>query len=121
MTLKSDILTKQPGLFKKGSVSLRFILIPLFLCMLFSVGASALPTANFTGTPLTGIAPLSVTFTDLSTGAGLTNWSWNFGDGNITNLTASANPVHIYLTAGQKTVNLTVTDGSGSNSTLRTS
>jgi PKD repeat protein len=96
------------------------MLIPVLLCLLLPVGVSAAPSANFTGTPLNGTAPLAVTFTDSSTGVNITNWSWNFGDGNVTNLTASANPLHIYTTAGLKNVTLTVTNTSGPNSTLKT-
>src|SRR5262249_52887183 len=44
------------------------------------------PTASFTASPTNGVAPLTVTFTDTSTGA-ITNRFWNFGDGNTTNIT----------------------------------
>ena len=120
MTVRTDDLHIWPGLHGNGSVSWRFVLIPVLLCMLVPIGVSAAPLANFTGSPLTGTAPLAVTFTDLSTSPGITNWSWNFGDGNVTNFTVSTNPLHIYATAGLKSVNLTVTNASGSNSTLRT-
>ena len=78
------------------------------------------PVAAFTGTPLTGVAPLDVTFTDSSTGTSITNRRWDFGDGNISNYAVSTNPVHRYTSAGTYTVNLTVTNASGSNSLLRT-
>lgn len=45
---------------------------------------------------------LTVTFTDLSTGA--TSWFWDFGDGNTSTL---QNPVHTY--AGQNTYTVTLT------------
>jgi len=38
------------------------------------------PTASFTASPTSGTAPLSVQFTDTSTGSP-TAWSWSFGDG----------------------------------------
>jgi PKD repeat protein len=41
------------------------------------------PVADFTATPLTGDAPLSVTFTNLSTNG--TYFTWDFGDGTIVN------------------------------------
>ncbi len=75
--------------------------------------------ANFTGTPLDGDAPLGVTFTDFSTGTGITNRSWNFGDGNVTNFTESTNPYHVYTTPGLYSVNLTVTKAGGQSSLLR--
>jgi PKD repeat protein len=36
-------------------------------------------TAAFTADPTTGVSPLTVNFTDASTGAN--SWTWNFGDG----------------------------------------
>jgi hypothetical protein len=66
--------------------------------------------ASFTASPTNGVAPLSVTFTDTSTGS-ITNRFWNFGDGNTTNFTASTNPTHGYV-AGTYNVTLIVS-GSG--------
>ena len=48
-----------------------------------TVDPPAPPVAAFTGTPLSGDAPLNVAFTDASTGA--TSWSWDFGDGGTSN------------------------------------
>ena len=39
------------------------------------------PIAAFNGDPLSGSAPLGVTFTDASTGSP-TGWAWFFGDEN---------------------------------------
>ncbi len=69
------------------------------------------PVANFTGTPTSGTAPLTVTFLDSSTNSP-TSWSWSFGDG-ITS--ASRNPVHTYTTTGNYKVSLNVTNAGGSN------
>jgi PKD repeat protein len=86
-----------------------------------SVGSPppAAPVAAFTGTPLTGTAPLDVKFTDSSTGTSITNRRWDFGDGNISTYTASTNPSHRYTSTGTYTINLTVTNAGGSNSQLR--
>ena len=119
MTVRSDISKKQSGLLGNRGVTWRLIMIPVLLCVMLPIGANAAPFANFTGTPLNGTTPLGVTFTDLSTGTGITNWSWDFGDGNITNLTVSSNPFHIYTSAGLKSVNLSVTNASGSNAMLK--
>ena len=53
------------------------------------------PVSDFTATPTSGIRPLPVNFTDLSTDA--TGWNWDFGDG--TNSTEQ-NPEHLYLNEG---------------------
>jgi PKD repeat protein len=55
------------------------------------------PAADFTATPQSGDRPLSVQFTDTSSGAP-TAWSWNFGDGS--GGSTSQNPSHSYTTAG---------------------
>ncbi|MBI3872224.1 MAG: PKD domain-containing protein [candidate division Zixibacteria bacterium] len=67
------------------------------------------PTADFSGTPTSGVAPLAVNFTDLSTG-GPTSWSWTFGDGGTS---TAQNPSHNYMAAGTYTVALTATNGCG--------
>ncbi len=71
------------------------------------------PTAEFTGAPLSGTAPLLVNFSDLSTGS-IGSYSWTFGDGGTPS--SAANPSHTYTTAGTYTVSLTVT-GPGGNDT----
>ncbi len=76
------------------------------------------PVPGFTGTPLTGTSPLTVTFTDSSTGSP-TAWNWSFGDGEWFNTTVSSNPVHIYDTAGTYTVDLTVSNAGGSDTLSR--
>ncbi|NIM51496.1 MAG: PKD domain-containing protein, partial [Gemmatimonadales bacterium] len=53
--------------------------------------------------PTTGTEPLTVSFTDLSTGSP-TSWSWDFGD---TGTDAVQNPSHTYTAAGSYTVSLT--------------
>ncbi|MEW6071183.1 MAG: PKD domain-containing protein [Planctomycetota bacterium] len=70
------------------------------------------PNAEFVGAPLTGYAPLTVTFTDQSSGDGLSAWSWTFGDGGTS---ALQNPPHVYAAPGTFTVALTVTGTLGQN------
>ena len=72
-----------------------------------------LPVANFSSNVSSGYAPLSVQFNDSSKNA--TDWNWNFGDG--TNSTEQ-NPEHTYSTAGNYTVNLTVSNANGTDSKL---
>jgi PKD repeat protein len=62
------------------------------------------PVANFSATPIAGTAPLTVRFTDQSTGSP-TFFNYDFGDG--INATAR-NPVHTYKFPGTYNVTLTV-------------
>jgi PKD repeat protein len=75
------------------------------------------PTASFTGTPTSGIAPLTVAFTDGSTGS-VTAWSWSFGDGGTS---TQQSPSHTYAAAGTYTIALTVSGPGGSDTQTRTS
>jgi PKD repeat protein len=70
--------------------------------------------ADFSGTPKSGPPPLSVNFTDLSTGA-VGTWDWSFGDGSHS---ALRNPSHTYA-AGTYNVTLTITGQGGSNTTIK--
>jgi len=76
------------------------------------IGGAAAPVANFIATPTAGPAPLTVAFTDISTGAP-TSWAWNFGDGSSAQI---QNPTHTYTAPGTYTVNLTVANSLGSDS-----
>src|SRR5713226_3806662 len=81
-------------------------------------GTAALaPTANFTGSPTMGTWPLTVSFTDKSTGT-ITNGFWDFGDGANTN-TATAGVMHTYQGAGTNTVSLTVSGPVGADTLTR--
>ncbi len=76
------------------------------------------PTAAFFGTPLSGPAPLAVTFTDQSTGSGPMTFGWDFnGDGNIDS--AVEDPTYTYAAPGQYKVTLIVTNSVGSDSVTR--
>jgi PKD repeat protein len=71
------------------------------------------PTADFTADKVECLVPLSVDFTDLSTG-NITSWYWDFGEGNTS---TEQNPTNVYITPGIYTVKETVT-GPGGNNTL---
>ncbi len=78
----------------------------------------AAPTAAFTGSQLTGAMPLTVDFTNSSSGYDqpLTH-SWDFdADGNEDS--TEENPTHIFNVAGTYTVELTVLDSDGTPDTL---
>jgi YVTN family beta-propeller protein len=76
---------------------------------------SVLPVANFSNNVSNGTVLFSVQFTDLSQNS--TSWKWNFGDS--TNSTQQ-NPIHTYSAAGNYTINLTATNGNGTDSKLAT-
>jgi PKD repeat protein len=71
--------------------------------------------ANFAANPVSGPAPLQVTFNDQSTGD-INTWSWGFGDGNNS---FTQNPVHTYEKAGTYPVALTVAGLGGQNTQVR--
>jgi len=73
------------------------------------------PVAAFVGSPTSGTAPLTVNFTDQSTGS-ITSWSWTFGDGGTS---TAQNPSHVYA-QGTWTVTLTVTGPGGSDDETKT-
>jgi len=74
------------------------------------------PVAQFSASPLTGVAPFLVTFTNASTGASAC--LWNFGDGGTS---TEQNPIHPYAIAGTHTVSLTASGPGGGNIVTKTS
>ena len=72
--------------------------------------------ADFSADPLSGPAPLTVTFTDESAGT-VTAWLWDFGDGIGTS--TEQNPSYVYADEGIYTVSLTVTDAEGSDTKIK--
>ena len=73
------------------------------------------PTASFYAEPTSGGAPLTVQFTDTSSGSP-TTWQWEFGDGYAA---PGRYPAHTYTEAGTYTVILTAYNDYGSDSTTR--
>ena len=68
---------------------------------------------NPTASPDHGIAPQEVQFqSGASGGSGLLEYQWNFGDGRTSE---EKNPRHTYLSAGDFTVSLVVTDALGNS------
>jgi len=65
--------------------------------------------AEFSGDPTSGDAPLTVNFTDESTG-NIIEWSWDFGDGGSS---MDQNPTHQYTQPGTYTVTLSIVDDEG--------
>jgi len=73
------------------------------------------PVPAFTVADSTCLGTATV-FTDnsTSTGAAITNWAWDFGDGQTS---SAQNPSHTYTASGNYTVNLVVTNSRGCMST----
>jgi len=70
------------------------------------------PIAGFSGTPVFGSNPLTVSFTDASTHFP-TTWEWNFGDGTANS--TSQNPTHQFNGINTYDVVLTVTNDAGTS------
>ncbi|NER16888.1 PKD domain-containing protein, partial [Spongiivirga citrea] len=70
------------------------------------------PVAIGSASTVLGLAPLEVSFTGVNStdDVGVTNYLWDFKDGNTSSL---ANPTHTFATIGTYDVDLTVTDEEG--------
>jgi len=73
------------------------------------------PVADFAGSPTSGNYPLTVNFTDQSTGDVSTR-NWDFGDGQTG---TEQNPTHLYKWGGFYTVSLTVTGPGGTDAEVK--
>ena len=78
------------------------------------------PVASLTANITSGTVPLTVQFNETSTNTP-TTWNWSFGDGQWSNTTTAtlANVSHTFSSAGTYTVNLTVSNSGGSNTSSR--
>ncbi len=72
----------------------------------------AAPQADFSGAPTSGVAPLTVAFTNTTSGVYTASW-WDFGDAITSTLPS---PTHTYALPGVYTVTLTV-EGPGGTDT----
>ena len=77
----------------------------------YETPGTVLPIALFSAGPLSGSAPLAVTFQDQSFG-NINSRLWDFGDGDSS---TEQHPIHTYTEAGSYTVTLTVTGDEGSD------
>lgn len=74
--------------------------------------------AQFSTDKIKGCAPLTVTFTDQSTG-GATNWKWDVDNNGTTDYTTQ-NPTHTFTTAGIYTVKLIAYNTTTKDSIIKT-
>jgi PKD repeat protein len=82
----------------------------------FVPASSTPPSVQFASDRTNGPAPLTVTFTNLTTGI-VTNYLWNFGDNSTS---VAANPIHTFSTPDYFTVSLTASGPGGANQLART-
>jgi uncharacterized repeat protein (TIGR01451 family) len=85
----------------------------------YIVVSEEVPAANFTASPESGTAPLLVQFNDTSTGTGITSWAWDFNNDGVVD-SSTKDPVFTYASAGTYSVSLTVANGAGNNTELKT-
>lgn len=78
---------------------------------------ATIPVVNFTGLPIYGYAPLSVQFTDLSTGTP-TVWNWDFDNSGTIDSTLQ-NPLYVYSDPGTYSVKLTASNELGPASLVK--
>ena len=71
----------------------------------------SVPVASFTANRTSGTSPLSVKFTDTSSGSP-TSWSWKFGDSGSS---MQQNPVYVFENTGTYSVQLIVSNGDGTS------
>ena len=71
--------------------------------------AAPTPGSSYSWAPASGTAPLSVNFTDTSSGT-ISSWTWDFGDGATS---SSPNPTHTYTAPGVYSVLLYVSGPGG--------
>ena len=74
--------------------------------------SNGMPFAAFQADIRPRPAPLTVRFTDDSTGTPPRSWNWDFGDGQTS---ADRDPVHAYVLPGSCTVTLTISDVVGTD------
>jgi PKD repeat protein len=75
----------------------------------------SLPVAGFTANRTSGASPLTVQFTDTSTG-GPTSWNWTFGNDGGSH---EQNPVHVFQNPGTYSVSLKVSNDAGNSTEVK--
>jgi PKD repeat protein len=80
------------------------------------INVNATPEGAFIGNPTSGMVPLRVQFTEISTGNPWLRY-WSFGD--VSTIVTGKNPAHVYVTPGDFTVTLTTLGPDGTKTYTR--
>ncbi len=105
LTVSDNKLTMELGIFNEYTMLNYLEIEPIFL------------NADFTGTPLSGGAPLSGQFLDMSTSTP-TFWKWDFdNDGRVDSVLQ--NPEYTYDEAGTYSVSLIISNSTGSGKIVK--
>jgi PKD repeat protein len=103
-------MSSEFGVSKPWSIRLLIgiiIVLMILPCTVSAASSKSRLTAQFSASPTSGQAPLTVQFTDLSTGTPVT-YAWDFdNDGTTDSIIKS--PSFTYQSVGSYTVKLTVT------------
>jgi gliding motility-associated-like protein len=94
----------------------RTLLFSFFVLAILLAPPVMAQVADFTADVTSGCFPLTVKFTDTSTGSP-TSWAWTFGNGNSSPL---QNPSAIFSAPGEYEVTLTVSNGGAPNTMTKT-
>ncbi len=77
----------------------------------------AILSADFSADEVNGLAPLTVNFTDETTGGAIASWSWDFNNDG-TEDSNEQHPTYVFVDGGDYTISLTVTNETGDNFTV---
>lgn len=96
---------------KMGVVVLALVVLMASLAIAVPAGANDVHKASFVASATTGYAPITITFTDKSVGAG--SWYWDFSDGSNS---TEQSPSHKYYNPGGYLASLTINKGTPTES-----
>jgi len=100
---------------KRAASAIAVAVVGLVLMLGLACAKAEAPQAGFKGEPTTGVVPLTVNFTDESTGE-ITSWKWSFGDFKTD---TAINPSHTYDDAGTYIVSLEVKGPGGEDTEMK--